>query len=132
MLKSIGLLRFLKGDHDNQVPGCANYDHHRGGCLVGNGCKVENGKRCEYFERAVLPSAIPLGLNAIVSQSYADKVGLTGFCPKKLKDARRCDCGNALRPRQRYCEKCREIKRKQTYRKIREEKRILACVTRNS
>lgn len=33
---------------------CANYDHYYGGCLFGDECLVQQGKRCEYFERVVL------------------------------------------------------------------------------
>jgi hypothetical protein len=35
-------------------PGCANYDHHYGGCLFRDECLVQQGKRCRYFERVVL------------------------------------------------------------------------------
>ncbi|MGD1042169.1 MAG: hypothetical protein ABR913_03790 [Sedimentisphaerales bacterium] len=57
MLRTIGLIRFLKGDHDNNVPGCANYDYHDGGCLLGAGCKVEAGSRQERKARKILEAA---------------------------------------------------------------------------
>lgn len=37
---------------------CANYDHYYGGCLFGDECLVEQGKRCEYFERVVLQATM--------------------------------------------------------------------------
>ena len=33
---------------------CANYDHYYGGCLFRDECLVQQGERCEYFERVVL------------------------------------------------------------------------------
>ena len=37
-------------------PGCANFDYHYNCCLFRDECLVQNGQRCEYFERAVLPT----------------------------------------------------------------------------
>jgi len=44
------------GDTDPKagMPGCANYDRHYDGCLFEDTCLVQEGKRCGYFERAVL------------------------------------------------------------------------------
>ncbi len=46
------------GYNDPKVrkPGCANFDYYYDGCLFGDECLVQHGKRCEYFERAVLPT----------------------------------------------------------------------------
>jgi hypothetical protein len=37
-------------------PGCANFDFHYECCLFRDECLVLKGHRCEYFERAVLPT----------------------------------------------------------------------------
>ena len=66
-LLTVGLIAFLKGNSDPKVgmPGCANYDHHYGGCLFADTCSVEEGKRCDYFERVVLPTAADVGLKQL-------------------------------------------------------------------
>ncbi len=48
----------LIGDIDPKasMPGCANFDYHYDSCLFRDGCLVQQGKRCDYFERAVLPA----------------------------------------------------------------------------
>ena len=45
-------------DKDSKVrnPGCANFDYHYDSCLFRDECLVQKGQRCEYFERAVLPT----------------------------------------------------------------------------
>ena len=46
-------------DHTNKKvrnPGCANFDYHYDCCLFRDECLVQKGQRCEYFERAVLPT----------------------------------------------------------------------------
>jgi len=40
-------------DPKSRNPGCANFDHHYGGCLFRDECLVQKGKRCEYFERVI-------------------------------------------------------------------------------
>ena len=49
----------IKPDYTNKKirnPGCANFDYHYDGCLFRDECLVLKGERCEYFERAVLPT----------------------------------------------------------------------------
>ena len=43
-------------DVKKRNPGCANFDYHYNCCLFRDECLVQNGQRCEYFERAVLPT----------------------------------------------------------------------------
>ena len=111
METSVGLITFLKGSTNPAVgmPGCANYDHHYGGCLVEATCKVEQGRRCGYFERAVLPTG-----NAEVCQKYEQHCGVKG--PLARAQLRRCECGQILDDRQRFCEKCRKRRRQKTNR----------------
>ena len=41
---------------EQRNPGCANFDYHYDCCLFRDECLVQMGKRCKYFERAVLPT----------------------------------------------------------------------------
>ena len=43
-------------DTKKRNPGCANFDYHYNCCLFRDECLVQKGQRCEYFERAVLPT----------------------------------------------------------------------------
>jgi len=45
-----------KKDSKVRNPGCANFDYHYDCCLFRDECLVQKGQRCEYFERAVLPT----------------------------------------------------------------------------
>jgi hypothetical protein len=126
--KSIGLLAFLKGSPDpsRRIPGCANYDHHHGGCLLADGCSVTAGKRCRYFETSVLPAAEQIGLLQQVVEAYKRHVGLNNGELDGLmshESIRRCpECGGPLDPRQRYCDACKARRRSQTYRKSRSKR----------
>ena len=120
MRKSIGLIAFLKGSSNpkNQTPGCANYDDYYGGCVYGSKCKVEQKERCEYFERSVLPSAKDIGLLGHVTDLYEAHVGAN---IRAQGTDRRCECGVGLKPRQRYCPKCSDRRRRASYRKSRKK-----------
>ena len=126
--RSVGLIAFLKGSTDpaDGMPGCANYDHHHGGCLFGETCKVEDGQRCGYFERAVLPTAADVGLNDTAYRQYEAQVGMAGGGVLKRSQIRRCpDCGDEVGPRQRYCEKCSKRRRRESYRRARGKRRSM-------
>lgn len=104
--KKTDITNFLK---DN----CANYDRHYDICLRDDkpcDCLTEN-KRCGYFEKCVLgpadyPYRIPGYDYAKIFAQYAD---LTNAEKKKVIQ-RKCDCGEPLRHRQRFCDKCRKIR----------------------
>ena len=114
--RNVTLLIFLKGTSDphDRMPGCANYDHHYGGCLFenfGGQCAVlDLRKRCGYFERAVLPTAADIGQRDHVYGLYEQLVGVVidrNKTRQKTGNVRPCpDCGTSLRPRQRYCDTC--------------------------
>jgi len=113
--KHIGLMAFLKGSSNpaDQMPGCANYDHHYGGCIFNDTCLVQEGRRCGYFEKAVLPVASELGLQNIY-EAYEKQ---TGAGMLKRSQARICpDCGEPLRPRQKFCDDCTRKRRQKTKR----------------
>ncbi len=122
-------MAFLKGSSDpnDKMPGCTNLDKHYGGCFFdrkncsAETCNVQEGKRCEYFEKAVLPSAAELGLKEHLNRLYGKHVGteietICGgirYCP---------DCETELALGQRYCEPCRQKRRRITYRNSRNKK----------
>ena len=124
--KTIGLIAFLRGNTspENQMPGCCNYDHDSGSCLYKGCCLVEQGERCEYFEKVVLPTSADLGLKELVYSLYQKHVGITEDDPLiNIANIRPCpDCGTELRPRQKYCDVCSKKRRRATYRKSRLKK----------
>jgi hypothetical protein len=125
--RTVGLIAFLKGSTDpaEGMPGCANYDHHYGGCLFGNTCKVQDGERCGYFELTVLPTASEIGLNDTVYSQYEQQVGIAGISVLKRSQIRRCpDCGDEVGPRQRYCPNCSKRRRRESYRRARGKQRL--------
>jgi hypothetical protein len=120
--RTIGLIAFLTGKTDPAagVPGCANYDHHYGGCLFGEKCKVEKGQRCAYFEKAVLPTAAQIGLKKHIYSRYANQVGIDVEIEALETEIKRCpDCGAELKPRQKYCDTCSKRRRRESYTKSR-------------
>ena len=140
---TVGLIAFLKCSSKpaDRMPGCANFDHHYGGCLFRTAegtpsddlleeekskcpCSVEDGQRCAYFEKAVLPTAADIGLKEHVYKLYAKHVGIEWDCEIACGDIRRCpDCGAELKAHQKYCDDCSKRRRQDSYRKAREKQR---------
>jgi len=78
-------------------------------------CKLaEKGKRCEYFERVVVPLA-----NSS-PEKYAEAVEIysAGRANNALavKDVRLCECGAPLAKRKRLCPACARRKRREAAR----------------
>lgn len=121
--QAASLIAFIKGSTDPErgMPGCANYDHHYNTCFDDE-CVVMQGKRCGYFERAVLPTG-----DSAIRQKYED---LTGALVEGRKVNLCGDCGKAIAARQRYCEKCRRKRSRKTRREyqkaFRDKQRISA------
>jgi hypothetical protein len=132
MRKTIGLIPFLKGTSDPKdgTPGCANFDHHYGGCLLSEKCDVEEGKRCTYFERTVLPVAWQIGCGEDLRNQYENQT--KSVVQIHGGDIRRCGCGEVLKSRQRFCKKCSIKRRRETYRKNKAKTRISDSVNRDS
>jgi hypothetical protein len=108
--------RLIKFIQDN----CANYDHHFGGCLFNDKCKVLQSQRCSYFERAVLATG-----NMTIAAAYSKKVNAE--VKIKTQGIRYCACGRILQPREKICRKCTEKHRQARYRENRDrKKRVLA------
>ncbi len=114
------LLTFIKGSSNpaDKMPGCANYDHHHGGCLFAdkNICKVEDGIRCLYFEKAVLPTAVEINQQDRINTLYLEQVGNDEELSTELatkKNQNKCPgiggivCGVEILSRKRLCDKCR-------------------------
>ncbi len=126
--RTVGLIAFLYGNTDSEtgMPGCANLDRHYGGCLLEDSCKVQDGERCGYFERAVMPTADAIGLRDTVYSAYEVHVGIAGNGLLKRGQVRRCpDCGDEVGPRQRYCLKCSKRRRRESYRRARQNQRSM-------
>lgn len=126
--QTVGLIAFLKGSSDPRagMPGCANFDHHYGGCLFHDVCLIQEGKRCGYIERAVLPTAADIGLKDLIYSLYEEQVSIAGNGLLKRGKIRRCpDCADEVGPRQRYCQKCSKKRRRESYRRAREKQRLM-------
>lgn len=104
------LTRFVKDE-------CANYDRHYQTCIDDKTCKVLGGEQCGYFEKAVLgPPDYKFRLPGYDYQKLFAQYAEQTNTKTQAVEQRRCDCGNPLRPRQRYCEKCSRKRRQQAYR----------------
>ena len=107
---------------------CANFDRRYGYCYclddsgLADGaprpvqdnerCMIQQGSPCEYFERILLPIARQHRVYEQVFEQYSklDK-------DAKRETVRRCpDCGAELWPRRRYCDFCRDKRRRKTVR----------------
>ena len=108
---------------------CANYDSHYGGCLFedfGGKCAVVDlGKPCRYFERAVLgPPDYPYKTAGYDwGRLFAAYGQINPTFAGRGVTVRRCECGAVLSTRERVCEKCREGRRKATYRAAQQKRR---------
>lgn len=97
---------------------CANWDYFYQICVLSDKpCLVMNGNRCGYFEKAVLGPPdykyrLPDYDYIKLFAQYADQ---SGAATKKVQQ-RRCECGEPLQHRQRYCESCRRRRAKEASR----------------
>lgn len=142
--RTVGLIAFLRGSSNpaDMMPGCANFDHCYGGCLFRTAegtpnndlleeekskcsCLVQQGLRCASFERAILPMAKDIGLQSVYSQ-YEKSIGIEGALKISIGSARLCpECGAGLKLRQRFCDSCSKRRRQKSYRKVRENQRLV-------
>ncbi len=74
-------------------------------------CLILRKKRCDYFKKCVLPLARLKGCYDGIIREYM-KIDKT---IDQSEEARFCECGAELRPRQRFCAKCRKIRRLKTH-----------------
>ena len=121
--KTVGLAAFLKGSSNpvDKMPGCANFDQHYGGCLLGDNCLIQDSKRCGHFEKTVLPTAADIRSGERIYSLYEKQCGISGTLQRD--QMRICpDCGTGLKPRQRYCDGCANKRRRQSYRNSRSKR----------
>jgi predicted nucleic acid-binding Zn ribbon protein len=125
--KMAGLIAFIKGSSDpkDNMPGCANY----GECLFADTCLVEQGKRCRYFERAVLPTISGLHGGDKILNEYQNRCRVSGVLKIKMAPVRFCQCGQPILPGRRFCDKCKQQKRKATYRESQRQHRVVSMST---
>jgi len=101
---------------------CCNWN--RDGCLFleGSHCCPPEGKRCKWFEEAVLPSLKPLP--SVVEQSYVHWHHLSRTEPDKA--ARTCSqCGEPIKGRrQLYCPRCITARRRKQSRLRKTQQRV--------
>ncbi len=76
-----------------------------GKCLV-----IEEKDPCGFFRKAVLPLAEHQGIYSKILSEY------TEIDESIVKDihTRFCECGEELKPRERFCEMCRKKRRRET------------------
>jgi len=105
----IGLSTFLRGSPNPaaMMPGCASY--YEESCLFRDSCKVKDGKRCSYFEKAVLPTAKDTGIQDRMNTLYAKKVGLEFIGSGPITTC--LDCDKEIEQGQKYCSVCQKRKR---------------------
>ena len=116
MKQSKGLREFVRDK-------CANYGKHDEACLFGDSCKVMAGRRCDYFEKAVLgPPEYKYRLPGYDYQKLFAQYSEQTRTEKPQVSIRSCGCGTPLRHRQRYCDECARKKRLDTYRRPREKR----------
>ncbi len=81
--------------------------NNSGKCLV-----IEEKKPCGFFRESVLPLAEHYGVYSKILSEYTK---IDESIVKNIH-TRFCDCGNELKPRERCCDKCKKIRRMETYR----------------
>ena len=107
------LRTFIRSECANSIPG--------DGCLLCRpGCRVLHGRRCKYFEAAVLPllttypSARCLRTYPNAAAAYRKINPMTADGPD-TEALRACSCGAPLPPHRRFCEKCLKTRSRESY-----------------
>ncbi len=81
--------------------------NNSGKCLV-----IEKKEACKYFKKSVLPLA---ELQGIYSKILLEYTNIDESIVKNIR-TRFCECGEELKPRERFCERCRWKRRQKTNR----------------
>jgi hypothetical protein len=116
MKQNKGLREFVRDE-------CANYYKHDEACLFGDSCKLMDGQRCDYFEKAVLgPADYKFRLPGYDYQKLFAQYAEQTKAEEQRVSVRRCECGRPLRYRQRFCAVCARKRRLDTYRRPRQKK----------
>ncbi len=89
--------------------------NNSGKCLV-----IEEKEPCVFFRKSVLPLAELQGVYSRILSGY------TKIDESIIKNihTRFCECGEELKPRERYCERCKKIRRRETKREYQKNYRV--------
>ena len=87
-------------------------------------CLVRDGKRCRYFEAALLPlgekdDIAEAARYRAAADTYRTAHGLAG-----AGERRHCECGAPIQKRRRMCEACRALRRRETRRHAQRKWRV--------
>lgn len=95
-------------------------------CRGGGSCLIMQGKPCHFFKTAVFPICDPAYKYATETGKYKKLLALYKEIDPDIvgteAEVRRCECGTPLKPRQRFCAKCSQKRRRQTYRNSRQKR----------
>jgi hypothetical protein len=89
--------------------------NNSGKCLV-----IEKKEACKYFKKSVLPLA---ELQGIYSKILLEYTNIDESIVKNIH-TRFCECGEELTPRERFCERCKKIRRRETKREYQKNYRV--------
>ncbi len=113
-MKNDTLTSFIRAECANLVSDnqCLGIDVFGKRFMNQDKCLILRKKRCDYFKKCVLPLAKLNGCYDRVLKEYLkfDK------SIDQSEEARFCDCGTELKPRERFCERCRKKGRQITNR----------------
>jgi hypothetical protein len=96
---------------------------------------IHDDKPCKYFEKSVLPvdeGLLELYKKTLEAEAHGDTLSRTqqqAIIQENSKNIKCEQCGNEFKPtsnRQKYCEKCRKIKRNEQQKRLMRNKRLLA------
>ena len=98
---------------------CACYENGEPSCIgeyrTGT-CLIMQAKPCGYFKRAVFPICDPSYKFATETGKYEKLLRLYKKIDPNIVETdeqiRKCSCGQPLKPRRRYCEKCTARRRR--------------------
>lgn len=139
---NINLKTFVRGhsDPNRKLPGCANFSYHYDGCSLAKvgkvrtnfKCLVLQGKRCNYFEACVLPTAGETGSATSIFAEYDRIRGISMLNPMKqqvskttkviIPSGKTCECGGEVTGKGKRCEDCtkrRYLQKQREYHKKR-------------
>ncbi len=88
--------------------------NNSGKCLV-----IEEKKPCVFFRKSVLPLAEHYGVYSKILSEYTK---IDESIVKNIH-TRFCECGEELKPRERFCEKCKKKRRQKTDREYHQKYR---------
>ncbi len=113
-MKNDTLTSFIKAEFDNftSINLCLGLDAFGKRFMDQAQCLILAKKRCDYFKKCVLPLA---RLNGCYDRVFREYLKFDKSIDQS-EEARFCDCGTELKPRERCCDKCKKIRRMETYR----------------